>query len=674
MSLDGYDVIRELGRGGMAVVHLARQRDLGRLVALKELAGLNAGDPAFAERFLRESRVAGSLNHQNIVTVYEYFEDGGVPYIAMELIEGGSLRPLLEELSLPRIGRVLEDLLAAVGHAGRSGIVHRDLKPENALITKDGHVKVGDFGIAKAALSGQQGLTSEGMTVGTPEYMSPEQAMARDISPAADLYSVGCMTYEMLTGRLPFIEASQTALLLRQVNEEVPDVREIDPLIPEPVAMWVTTMTAKDPDDRFADAEEAWQSFEEALLEFVGPRWRRDATLTPGSEINLDDIPPQGARPLRPAARATPPPAVAVTGFQTYQAPAALHEQLAAEGVDAGAAAVVTPPSTPVPPRRRATPAPQTAAPMPVAAPAPVAKPDAASRPPAAAEPEPARRGLPVPAIAAGAVVAAIVAFVVGISGGESASVARAGGDGFVLQAPSGWATTGAPAAPALGAGAVALAPPGAGGGEAIAAARVPAAGATALARGAGAPQQVRLTAGDALRYGTALYVLPTTDDTIVVSCSPGPAVTAACASVAASLKLDRGAARPLGPTAEGQRTVTGTLTRLREQIANPVADLRRARTRNAQGLAASDLARAYGLAAAEMPRDPVGAFAEPARDRLGAALKAVGDAWARYGRAAKAGNASGAASARTAVSRARARVNAARGPLADAGYPGQAG
>ena len=93
MSLDGYDVIRELGRGGMAIVHLARQRDLGRLAALKELAGFNAGDPAFAERFLRESRVAGSLNHQNIVTVYEYFDDNGTPFIAMELIEGGSLRP-----------------------------------------------------------------------------------------------------------------------------------------------------------------------------------------------------------------------------------------------------------------------------------------------------------------------------------------------------------------------------------------------------------------------------------------------------------------------------------------------------------------------------------------------------------------------------------------------------
>ena len=188
----------------MAVVHLGRQRDLHRLVALKELGGFNARDPSFAERFQRESRMASSLNHPNIVTVYEYFEDGGVPSISMELVEGGSLRPLIGSLTLPQVERVLEDVLAAIGQAGRAGIVHRDLKPENTLITKDGRVKVADFGIAKAAASGQAGLTSEGMTVGTPEYMSPEQALAKGVGPRVDLYAIGCMTYEMLTGRLPF--------------------------------------------------------------------------------------------------------------------------------------------------------------------------------------------------------------------------------------------------------------------------------------------------------------------------------------------------------------------------------------------------------------------------------------------------------------------------------------
>ncbi len=669
MSLDSYDVIRELGRGGMAVVHLARQRDLGRLVALKELGGLNVGDPAFAERFLRESRVAGSLNHQNIVTVYEYFEDGGVPFIAMELVEGGSLRPLIGELSLPTIGRVLEDLLAAVGYAGRNQIVHRDLKPENALITADGHVKVADFGIAKAAASGQQGLTSEGMTVGTPEYMSPEQAMARDVSPASDLYSVGCLTYEMLTGRLPFTDGSQVALLLHQVNDPVPDVREIDPLIPESVAQWVARMTAKDPEDRPADAAEAWETFEEAILEFVGPLWRRDATIIPGSWIDLADLPPQGPKPLRLATRASPA-GPANPAFETYHAPAALHEQLAAEGIDAGAAAIVTPPSAPAPVRRAATPAPQRAAPAPVGlAPTPVAKPAAP-----AAEPEPAPRGLPVGAIAGGAVLAAIVAFVVGISGGTSTSLASASGDGFVLQGPADWVTTSAPALPALGSGAVALAPPGAGGGEAIAAGRLPAAGAAALARTAGPAQRVRLSAGEAVRYGPALYVLPTSDGTIVVSCTAGPAVRAVCGSAAASLKIERGRARALGPNSAGARVLGGTFTRLRDQVANPTADLRRARSRGAQALAAGDLARAYRTAANELPHDPSGALAEPAQVRLAAALKAVADGWARYARVVRSASASAVAGARRAVSRARARVNGARGALAAAGYPGKGG
>ena len=194
------------------------------------------------------------------------------------------------------------------------------------------------------------------MTVGTPEYMSPEQAMAKDIGPQSDLYSIGCMTYEMLTGRLPFTEGSQVALLMRHVNDPVPDVREVDPLIPEAVALWVTRATAKDPDDRFDDAAAAWEAFEEAVLEFIGPLWRRDATLEPASEIDLDDIPPQGPTPLRPTSASgasRPVGAAGATGFQTYHAPAALHEQLASEGVDA-APALATPP--PPAPRRRAAP------------------------------------------------------------------------------------------------------------------------------------------------------------------------------------------------------------------------------------------------------------------------------------------------------------------------------
>jgi len=222
------------------------------------------------------------------------------------------------------------------------------------------------------------------MTVGTPEYMSPEQAMAKDIEPQSDLYSIGCMTYEMLTGRLPFSEPSQVALLMRHVNDPVPDVRAVDPLIPETVALWVARATAKDPDDRFEDASAAWEAFEEAVLEFVGPLWRRDATLEPASEISLDDIPPQGPTPLRPAARSRRTGATAgATGFQTYHAPAALHEQLASEGVDVAPALATAPPAPAAAPRR-VTPAPSPSAPAPVAR---AVTPLTAEPPPAAAEP-----------------------------------------------------------------------------------------------------------------------------------------------------------------------------------------------------------------------------------------------------------------------------------------------
>jgi predicted Ser/Thr protein kinase len=669
MALDGYDVIRELGRGGMAVVHLARQRDLGRLAALKELAGLNADDPSFAERFLRESRVAGSLNHESIVTVYEYFTDGGTPFIAMELMEGGSLRPLIGELSLPQTARVLEDLLAAIAFAGKAGIVHRDLKPENALITKGGRVKVADFGIAKAALSGQKGLTSEGMTVGTPEYMSPEQAMARDVETTSDLYSIGCMTYEMLTGRLPFADGSQAALLMKQVSEPVPDVREVDPLIPESVAQWVQRMTEKDPEDRFPDASAAWEAFEEALLEHVGPLWRRDAVLKPASEIELDDIPPQTDTPLRPASRSgAGAGGAANTGFQTYHAPAALHEQLSAE--QGPAPAVVTPPPAPAAPaRRRSTPAPQ-----PVASAATVGAPATAPRPaaPSAGEAE-GERSRAVP-IAAGAVVAAIVAFVVGMSSGGGEKPTSVSGDGFVLKAPVGWAATGAVADPELGPKAIALAAGGAGPENTISAARVPAAGLGAITRSAGAPTPVKLSAGDGLRYGQALYVLPAGSESLVISCGAGPAAKKACPDVAGSFDLTRGEVQPAGPTDEGAAAIRGAIAKLQDALKLHAFDLQRAKTASAQGSAAGDLANAYRAAARAVGRAPVGVLAESARDRLAAALKATGDGWARYSRAAKSRNTSGARSASGAIAGARGRVAKAQAALAAAGYPSSGG
>ena len=180
-----YEILREVGRGGMAMVYLARQTDLDRFVALKELGAFHASDPSFAQRFQRESRVAGSLSHPNICTVHDYFEHDGTPYIAMEYIERGSLRPYVGTMNQAQIGGVLEGLLAGLAHGEQHGIVHRDLKPENLMVTSDGRVKIADFGIAKATNQMQTGafLTATGTTVGTPTYMAPEQAMAQEVGP-----------------------------------------------------------------------------------------------------------------------------------------------------------------------------------------------------------------------------------------------------------------------------------------------------------------------------------------------------------------------------------------------------------------------------------------------------------------------------------------------------------
>jgi serine/threonine protein kinase len=281
-----YEILREVGRGGMAMVYLARQTDLDRFVALKELGAFHASDPSFAQRFLRESRVAGSLSHPNICTVHDYFEHDGTPYIAMEYIERGSLRPYVGTMNQAQIGGVLEGLLAGLAHGEQHGIVHRDLKPENLMVTSDGRVKIADFGIAKATNQMQTGafLTATGTTVGTPTYMAPEQAMAQEIGPPTDLYSVGCMAFEMYTGRVPFHDTeAPMAILLRHVNEQIPAVKSIDPSIDQEISDWIERMLVKDPTKRTQNANDAWDEFEEIIIGLLGPRWRREARLREGS-------------------------------------------------------------------------------------------------------------------------------------------------------------------------------------------------------------------------------------------------------------------------------------------------------------------------------------------------------------------------------------------------------
>lgn len=296
-SVGRYDLTEVVGRGGAAIVYLAYQRDLRRRVALKELLSQHLADPNFAERFVEESRLAGAMNHPSIVTVHEFFEDDGIPYIAMEYLPQGSLRPYVGRLSVAQIAGVLESVLAGLSHGESQGIVHRDLKPENLLVAADGRVKIADFGVARAynEAATRAVVTATGTTIGTPAYMAPEQALGEELTPATDLYSLGIVAWEMFTGAVPFDSTgTPVAVLYRQVHEPVPPVREIDPDIDERLAAWLDRLLAKQPRERFATADAAWEALEDIVIELLGPRWRREARL--GS-----DLPDPDRHPLTPA-------------------------------------------------------------------------------------------------------------------------------------------------------------------------------------------------------------------------------------------------------------------------------------------------------------------------------------------------------------------------------------
>ncbi len=290
-----YEIRGELGSGGTGVVYLAQQLDLDRPVGLKALHRLHADATDFAERFARESRVTGSLSHPNIVTVYEYFVAHDTPFIAMEYVPGGSLRPWVGQLSLAQVVGVLEGLLAALAAVEPAGIVHRDLKPENLLVTADGRVKIVDFGIATASEGGRGAGEREGgsgATVGTPEYMAPEQALSRDIDGRADLYSVGIIAFEQLTGEVPFADVTDPiALLLRHVKDPIPSLACSRPDVDASLCEWVARLVARDPSERPPAAQQAWEELEELAIRLLGPVWRRDARLLGSAQIGASGPP-----------------------------------------------------------------------------------------------------------------------------------------------------------------------------------------------------------------------------------------------------------------------------------------------------------------------------------------------------------------------------------------------
>ncbi|HET9172507.1 MAG TPA: Stk1 family PASTA domain-containing Ser/Thr kinase [Actinospica sp.] len=267
-----YELGAVLGRGGMAEVYMARDIRLGRAVAVKTLRADMARDATFQARFRREAQSAASLNHPAIVAVYDTGEDfiGGIslPFIVMEYVDGSTLRDLLHsgrkllpERSLEITGGVLQ----ALDYSHRNGIVHRDIKPANVMLTRGGAVKVMDFGIARAMGDAGMTMTQTAAVIGTAQYLSPEQAKGEQVDARSDLYSTGCLLYELLTGRPPFIGDSPVAVAYQHVREQANPPSYYDPEVPPVVDAIVMKALAKHPDERYQSADDMRADLERAL-------------------------------------------------------------------------------------------------------------------------------------------------------------------------------------------------------------------------------------------------------------------------------------------------------------------------------------------------------------------------------------------------------------------------
>jgi hypothetical protein len=695
-----YEILDELGRGGMATVYLARQADLNRLVALKELSALRQSEPSFTKRFLRESRLAGSLSHPSIVTVYDYFEADEVPYIAMEYVTRGSLRPHVGHMPLTQVAGVLEGILSALDYAEQHHIVHRDLKPENVMVTSEGRVKLTDFGIAKATGQAYNGsfLTVAGTTVGTPNYMAPEQAMGKDVGPWTDLYSVGVMAFEMFVGQVPFHDTEEPmAVLMRQVSDPIPSARSLNPEVDQATSDWIERLLVKEPADRVQSAGEAWDQFEEIVLSLVGPRWRRAARL-PALSPRPGDASGRAATP-RSTTTTGQTPTARMTSSTTTRCLSLSEAPTARVGEREQAALAAT-----VMPRR----------------PSPLLDDD--DEPPE--RPRERRRSalLKVAFAALAALVALAAAF--GGHGSDHGGAAGGGpgasqgpgestrpavavptstvtGSQLALKVPRGWSRVRSNP-PDVGlplSGAIAVAPGGRSGSpvvefgvmrgsKAANTTLLPAAFLGSIGQPAGtvpARTAVRLPAQhlQAWRYrelqpsGTdrtlTVHAVPTTAGVATVVCAApdaqASAFAAQCAAVAGTLRLVNGRPYPVGPSDTYANALNAAIGDLQQATGSAQANLDKARTLPEQAAAERALASDYETAAAQLATLELSPADRGANRQLVAALRRAGTAYQRAARAATGRDAAKYRAASAAIPTAKAAVNSALAGVRAAGY-----
>jgi len=285
-----YRIIDRIGSGGMSVVYRAQDLSLGRHVAVKVLHENLTDDEGFLRRFQREAHAAANLSHPNVVTVHDIGQDGNRHYIVMEFVDGRTLKQLVKlqnqqgrTLSIEQALDLGIQICAGIGYAHRANLVHCDVKSQNILVTNDDRVKVADFGIARAISEATQ-HTVDSQIWGTPHYFSPEQAAGLGATPASDVYAIGVVLFELLTGRLPFLAETHTALALKHMHEPPPRASDINPLIPSQLDQILLKVLSKEPAARYRTGDQLGRilsAYRESSLQTTGPISLLDVDIPP---------------------------------------------------------------------------------------------------------------------------------------------------------------------------------------------------------------------------------------------------------------------------------------------------------------------------------------------------------------------------------------------------------
>ena len=333
-----YRIVEQLGQGGMATVFKAYHANLDRYVAIKALHPAFNQDPNFEARFQREAQVVAKLEHPNIVPVYDYAEHDKRPYLIMKFVEGDTLKARMDQgpLTADEITRIVDAVGSGLSYAHKQGVLHRDIKPSNVLLAEDDRIYIADFGLARMAQAGESTLSSD-MMLGTPQYISPEQAMGKsDLDNRTDLYSFGVMLYEMVVGKVPFSADTPFSIIHDHIYSPLPLPRTVNPDVPEPVERVLLKALAKEREDRFDDAAKLVEAFKAAWNEAGVPMQGSD--LSASQAVRLEK---ESAAPVSVTSAPTKVAEVKETPVETEPVPTSKKKRSPWMWVSAGLAVIL---------------------------------------------------------------------------------------------------------------------------------------------------------------------------------------------------------------------------------------------------------------------------------------------------------------------------------------------